>query len=195
VPTITRLRAKGTGRIAVDLDGRPWRTVPAEAVLAAGLDTGMELDRERARRLRRELVRLAALRVAASSLSRRERSSQAVDDRLARARTPPAIRRRTMHVLEETGLVDDARTARNRAAALAERGYGDAAIAADLERQGIGREARIEALQRLAPEPERLRPILERRGTGPATARYVARRGFGEEAVAAAAGADFANGG
>src|SRR5204863_4146067 len=96
VPTITRLGARGAGRIAVELDGRPWRVVPAEAVLAAGLDVGDELDRDRARRLRRELVRLRALGVAASALSRRERSARALGDRLERAGTPPAVRRRTI---------------------------------------------------------------------------------------------------
>jgi SOS response regulatory protein OraA/RecX len=193
MPTVTRLQARGAGRVAVDLDGRPWRVVPAEAVLAAGLHVGEELDRERARRLRRELVRLRALAVAGASLSRRERSASALGDRLDKAGTPPAVRRRTLDVLERAGLVDDVRVAGARAAALAARGYGDEAIGADLERQGIAAELRTEALERLPPEHERLRPILERRGTGPATARYVARRGFGEDAVAAAAGADFAN--
>ena len=194
MPTITRLRAHGAGRVAVDLDGRAWRVVPAEAVLAAGLHVGDELDRERARRLRRELVRLRAHSVATSALSRRERSVSALGDRLERAGTPPAVRRQTIAVLERAGLVDDARVARDRAAALAERGYGDAAIAADLERQGICPGLRAETIDQLRPEHERLRPILERRGIGPATARYLARRGFGDEAVAAAAGVDFANG-
>ena len=31
------------------LDGESWRTLPAEVVLRAGLDVGVELDRERAR--------------------------------------------------------------------------------------------------------------------------------------------------
>jgi SOS response regulatory protein OraA/RecX len=193
VPTITRLRARGPRQLAVELDGQPWRVVPAEAVLAAGLDVGDELDRERARRLRRELVRLGALSVAASALTRRERSARALAERLERVGTPPAARRRTIEVLQEAGLLDDARVARARAVALAERGYGDAAIDADLERQGIAAELRAEALERLAPERERLGLILERRGFGAATARYVAARGFGEESIAAAAGVDFAN--
>ena len=193
MPTITRLRARGAGRLAVELDGRPWRTVPAEAALAAGLDVGHELDRERARRLRRELVRLRALELASSALARREQSARRLAERLARRGTPPRVADETMATLERAGLVDDARVARERAAALAGRGYGDAAIAADLEREGIAADLRAEALETLAPELERLRPILERRGCGPETARYVSRRGFGQDAVAAAAGVDFAN--
>src|SRR5436189_1674 len=47
--TVTALRARPNGRVAVDLDGGPWRTLPAEPVVRAGLAVGLELDRERAR--------------------------------------------------------------------------------------------------------------------------------------------------
>ena len=47
------------------LDGESWRTLPAEVVLRAGLDVGVELDRERARRVRRELRRHEAMAHAA----------------------------------------------------------------------------------------------------------------------------------
>ena len=39
-PVVTALRARGRGRVAVELDGAPWRTVPLEAVYAAGLAVG-----------------------------------------------------------------------------------------------------------------------------------------------------------
>ena len=41
------------------------------------------------------------------------------------------------------------------------------------------------------PETERAGPLIARRGTGPRTARYLAGRGFGEEAVEAALGGAF----
>jgi hypothetical protein len=53
------------------------------------------------------------------------------------------------------GLVDDARTAVRRAEALAERGFGDAAIRYDLEQEGIAPEPVEEALAGLDPERER----------------------------------------
>ena len=53
MPTVTALRAAGRERVQVELDGRSWRTLPTSAVVAAGLHTGVELDRERARALSR----------------------------------------------------------------------------------------------------------------------------------------------
>ena len=81
----------------------------------------------------------------------------------------------------------------NRADALADRGYGDAAIRHDLERQGVVPELVEAALGALEGEVGRARQLVERRGSGPKTARYLASRGFGEDAVEAALGADFAN--
>ena len=193
MPTVTALRAHTAGHVAVELDGRPWRVVPAEAVLRAGLDVGQELDRERARALRRELVRLRTLGTATSALRRRDLSAQRLTERLTRAGGPPPVRRQTVETLERMGLVDDVRFAHARASALAERGYGNAAIDADLERQAIATHVRAEALESLEPELARVARIVERRGNGPRTARYATQRGFGEEAVAAAVGVDFAN--
>jgi SOS response regulatory protein OraA/RecX len=191
--TVTALRARLGGRVAVELDGRPWRVVPLEAVVKAGLDVGQQLDRQRARRLRRELVRLRTLGVASSALRRGDLSAAKLAERLARVGGPPRERRQVVEMLERVGVVDDVRVARMRATILAERGYGDAAIDADLARKGIAAAARAEAIRGLPAELERLRPIVARRGTGPRTARFAAQRGFGEEAVEAAGGVDFAN--
>ena len=193
MPRVTALRARTAGSVAVELDGRPWRVVPAEVVLSVGLDVGRELDRQRARRLRQELVRLRTLSAAASALRRRDLSAQSLAERLERTGGPPAVRRHTVETLGRIGVVDDVRLARTRASALADRGYGDAAIDADLERQRVAAGVRADAIEALEPELERLARIVERRGAGPRTARYAVRRGFGEEAVAAAAGVDFAN--
>lgn len=193
MPIVTGLRARDASRVVVELDGRPWRIVPAEAVLAADLDIGRELDRERARRLRRELVRLRALGVASSALQRRDLSARRLAERLDRAGMAPETRRRAIEALERAGLVDDARFAHTRSQALADRGYGNAAIDADLERQGVPPDVRAGAIDALPSELERLEPVLRRRGTGARTARYVAHRGFGEDAVAVAGGVGFAN--
>ena len=193
MPMVTALRAFGAGRIAVELDGRPWRVVPQEAAFTAGLDVGRQLDRQRARRLRQELVRLRTLDAAARALRRRDLSAQRLAELLERTGGPENTRRQTVEMLERVGVVDDVRLAQTRAATIAERGYGDAAIDADLERQGISADVRADAIAALRPELERLGRIVERRGNGPQTARYAARRGFGEAAVAAAFGVDFAN--
>jgi SOS response regulatory protein OraA/RecX len=193
MPQVTALRARGRGRVDVELDGAAWRTVPAEAVLRAGLDVGRELDRERARALRHELVRLRALSLATSALRRRDLSEDELVTRLGRAGTAPQAARAAIDALGRNGLLDDARAAGARAAALAERGYGNAAIEADLERRSFAEAARDAALAALAPETERLERIIAARGTGARTSRYVAARGFGEDAILRAAGVDFAN--
>jgi len=178
--------------VAVELDGAPWRTLPVEVVARAGLTEGRALDRPALRLLRQELRRAEALVVAGRALRRQDLSERRIAERLARASVAPAAVEESLAVLSRAGLVDDARFARTRAASLADRGYGDAAISYDLERQGVGPELIREALEGLELESERAGRLAERRGPGAATARYLAAKGFGEEALEAAAGADFA---
>jgi regulatory protein len=138
------------------------------------------------RLLRRELRRAEAFAAAERSLRVRDLSSARLQERLERAAVAPAARAEALAALERTGLIDDARFAHNRAAMLADRGYGDAAIRLDLERQGVRPELGHDAVAALEPELERAQAIVGRRGEGPKTARYLAGRGFGEDAVAAA---------
>ena len=191
-PTVTRLAVERRGRVAVDLDGAPWRTLPVDVVARAGLTEGRALDRAALRLLRQELRRAEALAVAGRALRRQDLSERGIAERLARASVAPATAEESLAVLSRAGLVDDARFARTRAASLADRGYGNAAIRYDLERRGVGPEPIREALGTLEHESERARRLVERRGPGAATARYLAAKGFGEEALEAAAGVDFA---
>jgi len=195
VATVTALRELPRGRVAVELDGAPWRVLPALAVVRAGLAVGRALDRPGARALRRELRRLDAQEIAVRALRARDRSRAAVGRRLARASVAPDVRAETLELLARNGLVDDARFAVRRAEALAERGYGDIAIEADLEREQISADERADALAALRPELERAEAVIARRGEGPRTARFLAGKGFGEDAVAAALGRDFASDG
>jgi regulatory protein len=179
--------------VAVELDGAPWRTLPVDVVARAGLTKGRALDRPALRLLRRELRRAEALAVAGRALRRQDLSERGIAQRLARASVAPAAAEDSLAVLSRAGLVDDARFARSRAGTLAERGYGDLAIRRDLERRGVGRDPIQEALESLEAETARARRLVERRGPGPSTARYLASKGFGEEALEAATGADFAS--
>ena len=192
MPTVTRLRDDRRGRVAVELDGAPWRTLPVDVVVRAGLAEGCALDRPALRLLRHELRRAEALAVAGRALGRRDLSERGIAERLARASVAPAAVEESLAVLSRAGLIDDARFARARAASFAERGYGDAAIRHDLGRQGVTAEVIQQALESLEAEAERARRLVERRGPGASTARYLASKGFGEEALEAAAGADFA---
>jgi regulatory protein len=192
VPTVTGLRADRRGRVAVELDGAPWRTLPIDVVARAGLAKGRVLDRPALRLLRQELRRAEALEVAGRALRRQDLPERGIAERLARASVAPAAVEESLAVLARIGLVDDSRFARTRATSLAERGYGDAAIRHDLERRGVGPEPIREALESLDAESERAQRLVERRGPGPHTARYLAGKGFGEEVLEAAAGDDFA---
>jgi regulatory protein len=193
MPIVTALHARPRGRVAVEVDGEPWRVLPAEPVLRAGLTAGLELDREHARRLRRELRRAAGLSVAARALRAHDLSERRLAERLDRRGLSPRERDDVLETVASAGFVDDGRFARRRAAALAERGYGDAAIDADLERQGIPVELRRDALEALPAEAERAAAIVARRGKSARTARFLAGKGFGADAVEAAAAAGFAN--
>jgi SOS response regulatory protein OraA/RecX len=193
VPIVTSLRDDRRGRIAIELDGAPWRTVPIDVVVRAGLAEGRSLDRAGLRLFRRELRRAEALAVASRALRSRDLPHGRVAERLERAAVPPAVAKESLAVLEAAGFVDDGRFAANRAEALAVRGYGDAAISHDLEHQGVTGELVAEVLKGLEPELRRARRIVDRRGPGPRAARYLAARGFSEEAMEAALGAGFAN--
>jgi SOS response regulatory protein OraA/RecX len=186
VPTVTGLREHRRGRVAVDLDGARWRVLPVDVVVRAGLTEGRTLDRAALRLIRRELRRAEALQVAARALRRRDLSRRALSERLERAAVPPESAAESLGTLERAGLVDDRRVAHGRAQTLAERGYGDEAIRHRLQTEGLDPEPVEEALAALAPELERSRRLLVRRGGGPRTARYLAARGFGGEAVEAA---------
>jgi regulatory protein len=193
VPVVTALRAQPRGCVAVELDAATWRTLPAEPVVRAGLRVGCELDRPTARSLARELRRFEAFTIAERSLRHRDLSSAALEARLRRANVADAAGREAVEALERAGVVDDRRFAFQRAQALAGRGYGDAAIRDDLERRGISGELLEEALADLASETDRARELVRRRGAIAKTARFLAARGFGGDAVEAAMGADFAN--
>lgn len=165
------------------LDGESWRTLPAEVVLRAGLDVGVELDRERARRLRRELKRHEAMDGAARALRSRDLSAAELDARLDRANVAPATRAETIERLTAAGAVDDERFARSRAQTLANRGAGDALVRHDLETRGIATQAIEAAIEALEPEHVRAARLCTRRGAGPKTARYLARKGFSDDAI------------
>ena len=185
-PRVTALRPERRGRIAVELDGERWRTVPVDVAATAGLVVGRELDRPALRELRRALRRSEALASATNALRHRDVSSQRLAQRLEAAAVAPAALADALEVLTRAGVVDDERFAERRAEALAERGFGDEAIRHDLERQGVPADLRGRAVATLADEAVRARAIVARRGPGPKTARYLAAKGFGEDALEAA---------
>jgi regulatory protein len=126
-----------------------------------------------------------AVETALRALRVHDRTAAELDARLAQRGVDAVARVEALETLERIGYVDDERFARTRAERLAERGSGDALIRDDLERRGIAAERIEAALAGIEPEPERAARIVERRGSGIKTARYLATRGFGEDAVQA----------
>ena len=121
--------------------------------------------------------------VALRALRHRDLPRSGLDERLARAGVEADERRETIERLAETGLVSDERYARERARVLAERGAGDDAIRGDLRRHGVERDLADSAVEELEPEPERASRVFARRGGGEQALRYLARKGFGREAL------------
>jgi regulatory protein len=188
VAVVTGLRETRGGRVVVELDGVRWRTLPVEVVARVRLATGEELDRPRLRELARELRRNRAVSSALRAVSSRDLSSQRLRERLRRSGIPSTEGEAAVGALQRAGFVDDARYAARRAASLADRGHGDAAIRWRLEREGVPPGLVADALGALEPERDRALRVVAARGAGVRTARELARRGFGEDAVESALG-------
>lgn len=182
-PTVTGLRERKRGRVAVELDGRPWRVLPADAVVRVGLAVGRRLDRPTARDLAREVRRAKALVAATRSLAASDRSRRALEQRLKQAGHSAAARDDALAALGSAGLVDDVRLAHSRAELLARRGYGDSAIRADFRRRLIPQEAAVDAVAALEPEIDRARRLLEGESVTPSFLRRLAARGFSRETL------------
>lgn len=179
------MRARGPGRVAVDLDGAAWRVVPTSAVAAAGIFVGGELDRVSARALRREIRRVEGVGRALQALRGRDHTVASLERRLAMRGTAASVRSEVVEAVVRAGLVDDERFALGRAELLAGRGAGDLLITDDLERNGVSPETITAAIAALEPEAERATAIVESRGSSLKTARYLAAKGFSEGSVEA----------
>ena len=124
-----------------------------------------------------------AVETALRALRFRDRTTAELDARLEQRGVGESEREQALETLERIGYVDDERFARSRAERLAERGSGDALIRDDLERRGVVAEIIEAALAGIEPERQRAARIAERRGPGHKTARHLAAKGFGEDAL------------
>ena len=129
--------------------------------------------------------RRRALDRSVRALARRDQSAASLRAKLERAGISEDAQSDALDTLARAGYLDDGRFARDRAAQLAGRGYGDEWIRADLEAQGVAAEAAERALSELDPEAERAEREWVRLGGGLRSARTLARRGFSEESLEA----------
>ena len=135
------------------------------------------------------------IELAAQALRHRDRSRRQLDARLGRAGVDDEARADALDTLERVGYVDDERFAVARAESLAGRGYGNEAIRHDLRGHELADEAIAAGLAALAPERERALAVVERLGRTRKVAAQLARKGFGEDALEAALGAEIAEDG
>ena len=119
------------------------------------------------------------------ALGARDRTAAELDARLAQRGVDEGERQETLATLERLGYLDDGRFAHARARELAGRGSGDELIRHDLEGRGLSAELVEEAIGALEPERDRARRLVAERGASPKTARYLASRGFGADALEA----------
>jgi regulatory protein len=157
-------------------------------VIRCGLGAGVELDRPLARSVARELRRERALGTAVRSLRARPLSEQRLRERLKSRGVRPADEEAAVATLSGAGFVDDARLARGRALALAEKGWGDAAIEARLAGEGLPDPLVAGAVAELEQEAHRAARIV---GGMPLRKAWtlLQRRGFDPEIIETVLGA------
>jgi len=124
---------------------------------------------------------------AVQALARGDHSAARLRAKLDRAGLSESAQQAALDRLQRAGYLDDGRYARDRAALLADRGYGDGWIRADLERQGIEREVAGSAIAALEAESDRALREAARGSGGVRGMRSLARRGFSEDALEAVA--------
>jgi len=174
--------------VTLEVDGQPWRTVPDDVVVRCSLHAGLILDRPRLRLLRTELRRAEGLATAGRALAQRPLSRRQVSERLRRRGVAPPVERETLGTLVAAGLVDDTRLANARAAALADRGWGDLVIAARLQHDGLEETDVQVALAALPPEAGRAAALAAESSDRRKAWSRLARRGFSPDAIEDALG-------
>jgi regulatory protein len=132
------------------------------------------------------MSRRTALEAASAALARRDHSTTGLVGYLAERGIDRDEAQEAVERLAGAGYIDDARMASVRAESLAARGYGDAAIRADLEGRGLTADRIEVALAALEVESERARSILERDGATARTARRLIAKGFSDDTVESA---------
>jgi len=187
------------GRVNLYLDGRFALGLTLDAVTAAGLRVGDEIDDDTLRSLRHDAAGADAMAAALRLLSYRPRSEAELRQRLARRGAPADLADGAISRLRELGLVDDAAFARawvDGRSRLSPRGRR--LLRLELRAKGIVGEAAQEAVEPLddedaalraaerradamrgLPYPEfrrRLGDFLRRRGFDSATVRHTAER-------------------
>lgn len=143
--TVTRCEARPRGGVVVELSGGRFFTVPPEA--AAELHVGMVVGAEEVDRLERAHRYRSAREKALKLLAVRQRSRREIEEALRRG-FDESTSRGVVQELEEAGLIDDLRFARDYARAKSElKNLGPYRIRRELGQKGVKREFVEKALE------------------------------------------------
>ncbi len=192
--TITDLEPdpRRNGRVRLQVDGRPFCTLPVEAVIAHQLVAGRVVDESIQDLLQQAADADAALRALLRALERRSFSRKDLERRLRqRGHRPPAIAA-GLDRADELGLINDGAYALHFVATRAARGRGPARLLRDLQQSGVARPLADAAIAAQWPEgsdpTESVAGLVRRRAeqlrTLPRQVRrrrilaFLARRGF-----------------
>ena len=161
---VTALEPRRKRLTALFLDGELAAKLDSETLLQSGLRIGMELDDEELYRLIQRSDAHRAQEKALYLLEHRSHSKKELADKISRTAGREAAERAAER-MEELGLVNDAKYARNLAEELLQRKRFAARRAEyELLQKGIDRALAQEMVEELAPEPEEsLRFLLERK--------------------------------
>jgi regulatory protein len=140
------------GRYVIDVDGREFAVVTADALAATKARTGVVVDDRLAARLGEANELTAAYDRALHLLSFRARSARELERRLIQKGVTPERADRVIAKLREAGLVDDADFARQVARSKVSAGASRRRLHQELFKRGVARDIADEAVDEVLEE-------------------------------------------
>jgi regulatory protein len=140
------------GRYVIDVDGREFAVVTADALAATKARIGVVVDDRLAARLGEANELTAAYDRALHLLSFRARSARELERRLVQKGVTPERANRVIAKLREAGLVDDADFARQVARSKVSAGASRRRLHQELFKRGVARDIADEAVDEVLEE-------------------------------------------
>jgi regulatory protein len=152
--TITQIteHPRKPGRYVIDVDGKQYAIVTADALAATKARIGAVIDDALAAHLNEANELTAAYDRALNLLAFRARSARELQRRLLQRGVTPERADRVIAKLREVGLIDDADFARQLARSKMSVGASRRRVHQELFRRGVAREVADEAVERVVEE-------------------------------------------
>lgn len=152
--TITQIteHPRKPGRYVIDVDGKQFAIVTADALAASKAGIGVVVDDRLAAHLNEANELTAAYDRALNLLAFRARSARELERRLKQNGVTPERADRVIAKLREVGLVDDADFARQLARSKMSAGASRRRVHQELFKRGVAREVADDAVERVVEE-------------------------------------------